>query len=315
MKSVQNNLCTRLCVRACRLLLPLVMLFAAGTLRAEVIYGPFVLQQDRYGTGVLPGWRVTSEPWPFCQQPFNFDPSDPMYTDLYSSPNPLPNAADHGLPVSEFLFLGPSLNFSGSDVLYRIASNAPTVPGDPEILGRLTFATTGTTPSANLSAFDDDLYLGANGGGMYLATNFSADYLLTAADFANESEQAILFYDPMNGGAGSPEGQFTGSSGYVGFRFLSDTSEQFYGWLHITDIDTSVSNSSGASTYGFNIDSFAIRSASVTEPAGIRIGSSNPGMFSSAVPEPGTYGVMLVVGAVCGLRAYRRRRSVTSSAA
>lgn len=309
--------------RACRLLVPLVLLSATGPLKAEVIYGPFLLQQESLSSpgSYLPGWQVSSEPMTFCNFVFKFD--DPMLPVLYSSPDPLPNAATHGLPENEALFLGPTLNSlidpsTGNpylDILYRVASNAPNFPGDPhEPTGRLTFATTGVEVTADTAGFANDLYDEVAGRGRWLARNFSADYVLTAADFANESQQAILFYDPMDGGSTAPEGQFTGTEGYVGFRFQSDTSEDFYGWLHITDISTSASNVGGAGIYGFIVDSFAIRSASVTEPSGIRIGSSTPGMFS-AVPEPGTYGVMLVLGVVLGLRAYRRRGSATSSPA
>lgn len=310
MQFVQKNLCVRLFARAFRLLVPLLVLSAADSLRAEVIYGPFLFQQESLSTpGVYnAGWQVSSEPMTFCNFIFKFN--DPMLPVLYSSPNPLPNAAALGLPENELLFLGPSLNDQAgqSDILYRVASNGPNLPGDPrEPLGRLTFATTGSPVSADTTGFANDLYAGdVAGDGKWLATNFAADYLLTAADFANESQQAVLYYDPMNGDANALEGQFTGTSGYVGFRFQSDTAEDFYGWLHITNISNSVSNSGGSSIFGFVVDSFAIRAASGTEPAGIQIGSTTPGMFS-AVPEPGTYGVMLVLGAACGLRAWRRR--------
>lgn len=311
MKSVQDKLCVRQFARACRLLL--LVLSATGSLRADVVYGPFVFQQDRSVPDVYErGWLVTTEPQVFCPLIFSFN--DPLMT-LYSSPNPLPNAADHGLPESEVLFLGPSLN-SGvdPDVLFRVASYEPMVGVTPDPVGRLTFATSGTPVSVDTTDFAADLNNSVAGGGKYLATNFAADYVLSAADFTSESQQAILYYDPMDGGAHSPEGQFTGSTGYLGFRFESLTNEEFYGWLHITDINTSVSNSNGQSYFGFIVDSFAIRASSGTEFAGIRIGSSDPGMFSS-VPEPGTYGVMLVLGTVLGLRAYRRRGSVAVTAA
>jgi len=312
MQFVQKNLCVRLFARAFRLLAPLLVLSAADSLRAEVIYGPFLFQQESLSTqGVYnDGWQVSSEPMTFTNFIFKFN--DPMLPVLYSSPNPLPNANDHGLPEDELLFLGPSLSDQAgeSDILYRVASNGPNLPGfSREPLGRLTFATTGAPVLADTTGFANDLYDGpggAAGDGKWLATNFAADYLLTAADFANESQQAVLYYDPMNGDGSALEGQFTGTSGYVGFRFQSITAEDFYGWLHITNITNSVSNSGGSSIFGFVVDSFAIRAASGTEPAGIQIGSTTPGMFS-AVPEPGTYGVMLVLGAACGLRAWRRR--------
>jgi hypothetical protein len=308
MQFVQDNLCVRLSLVA-RLLMPLVLLFVSGSVRGEVIYGPFEFQQesDTVAGVYQPGWQVTSEPMTFCNLIFLFNGDPAIFPVLYSAPDPLPNAADHGLPVNEYLFLGPSLNASGGDILYRVASNAPTFPGDPQELGSLTFATTGSSLVADSSGFSDDLYSSVAGGGKYLATNFAADYTLTAADFANESEQAVLFYDPMDGNPSAIEGQFTGSSGYVGFRFLSGSSKVFYGWLHITDISTSVSNPGGSSDFGFIVDSFAIRAATGGEPDGIKIGSATPGAFS-AVPEPGTYGVMLVLGVAFGLRVYRRRR-------
>jgi hypothetical protein len=94
---------------------------------------------------------------------FIFKFNDPMFPVLYSSPNPLPNAAALGLPENELLFLGPSLNDQAgqSDILYRVASNGPNLPGDSrEPLGRLTFATTGSPVSADTTGFANDLYAG-----------------------------------------------------------------------------------------------------------------------------------------------------------
>ncbi|MFN5052666.1 MAG: hypothetical protein ACK5L2_13540, partial [Planctomyces sp.] len=139
MQFVQKNLCVRLFARAFRLLAPLLVLSAADSLRAEVIYGPFLFQQESLSTpGVYnSGWQVSSEPMTFCNFIFKFN--DPMLPVLYSSPNPLPNATDHGLPENELLFLGPSLTDQAgqSDILYRVASNGPNLPSDPrEPLGR-----------------------------------------------------------------------------------------------------------------------------------------------------------------------------------